>query len=249
LGVILLPAIDLVAGRAVRLEQGDRKRCTVYDVPPAALVERFARAGAKTIHVVDLDGAFAGEPAQTVAIAALVAIAHEHGATVEVGGGMRSRDAVERTLDAGADAAVVGTLALREPDTVAELCARHPGRIVVAADAKDGRVAVDGWREHADTTAATLARTAERWGAAAVLHTDVARDGLQEGPAVQATAAIQAAVAIPVYASGGVGTLRHVEACKAAGIRGVVVGRALYEGAFTIEEALLAADAAPETRC
>lgn len=236
--MIVLPAIDLMDGRAVRLSQGDRARRTVYDAAPAELVARFARAGARTIHVVDLDGAFAGEPVQLAAIAALVGIAHEHGATVEVGGGMRTTAAVERAFAAGADAVVVGTLALSDPDEVAALCERHAGRIVVAADARDGRVAVDGWRETAATTAVELARTAERWGAAAVLHTDVARDGLQEGPAVQATAEVQAAVSIPVYASGGVGTLDHLDACKAAGIRGVVVGRALYEGAFTLEEAL-----------
>jgi phosphoribosylformimino-5-aminoimidazole carboxamide ribotide isomerase len=236
--VIVLPAIDLMQGRAVRLEQGDRAKATVYDVAPTRLVETFADAGAKIIHVVDLDGAFAGAPAQLAAITTLVAIAHDHGATIEVGGGMRDVESVERTLAVGADAVVVGTLALREPASVEDLCARHPGRIVVAADARDGRVAVDGWREVAEITAIELARTAARWGAAAVLHTDVARDGLQRGPAVQATAEIQAAVEIPVYASGGVGSLEHLVACKAAGIRGVVVGRALYEGAFTLEEAL-----------
>jgi phosphoribosylformimino-5-aminoimidazole carboxamide ribotide isomerase len=236
--VIVLPAIDLMEGRAVRLSQGDRARRTVYDVLPAQLVERFAKAGVQRIHVVDLDGAFGGAPVQLATITALVAIAHEHGATIEVGGGMRTVSAVERALAAGADAVVIGTLALREPEAAADLCARHPGRIVIAADARDGRVAVDGWREDGGTTALELARTAQRWGAAAVLHTDVARDGLQGGPAVQATLAIQAAVEIPVYASGGVGTLDHLATCRAAGIRGVVVGRALYEGAFTIEEAL-----------
>jgi phosphoribosylformimino-5-aminoimidazole carboxamide ribotide isomerase len=236
--VIVLPAIDLMEGRAVRLEQGDRARRTVYDTAPARLVETFAKAGAPTIHVVDLDGAFAGAPVQLAAIAALVVVAHEYGATIEVGGGMRSAEAVERTLDTGADAVVVGTLALREPEATADLCARHRGRIVIAADAREGRVAIDGWREDAGTTAVELARTAERWGAAAVLYTDVARDGLQGGPAVQATAALQDAVAIPIYASGGVGTLDHLAQCRAAGIRGVVVGRALYEGAFTIEQAL-----------
>ena len=236
--MIVLPAIDLMEGRAVRLTQGDRARRTVYDAVPAQLVERFAKAGARTIHVVDLDGAFAGAPMQLATITALVAVAHEHGATIEVGGGMRTAASVETTLAAGADAVVVGTLALREPEATADLCARHPGRIVVAADARDGRVAIDGWREDAGTSAVDLARTAERWGAAAVLYTDVARDGLQGGPAVQATAALQSAVAIPVYASGGVGTLDHLAQCRAAGIRGVVVGRALYEGAFTIEQAL-----------
>lgn len=236
--MIVLPAIDLMQGRAVRLEQGDRAKATIYDAAPSGLVERFADAGAKIIHVVDLDGAFAGAPAQLDAITTLVAIAHDHGATIEVGGGMRDVASVERTLAAGADMVVVGTLALREPSDVEDLCARHPGRIVVAADARDGRVAVDGWREVGSVTALELARTAARWGAAAVLHTDVARDGLQGGPAVQATAEIQSAVDIPVYASGGVGSLAHLVACKAAGIRGVVVGRALYEGAFTLEEAL-----------
>ena len=132
--MIVLPAIDLLDGRAVRLEQGDRARATIYDVPPAVLVERFAAAGARAIHVVDLDGAFAGAPVQLAAIAELARVAHDHGATIETGGGMRSVDAIERMLATGADAVVVGTLAVRDPDAVADLCARHRDRIVVAAD-------------------------------------------------------------------------------------------------------------------
>lgn len=236
--MIVLPAIDLMGGRAVRLTQGDRARATIYERPPTELVVHYARAGARTIHVVDLDGAFAGAPAQLETLARLVALAHDHGAAIEIGGGMRTAAAVAQAIETGADAVVIGTLAIREPAVAQSLCERFPRRIVVAADARDGAVAVDGWRESASTTAVELARTAERWGAAAVLHTDVARDGLQGGVSVAATAEVQAAVDIPVYASGGVGSLADLDACKAAGLRGVVVGRALYEGAFTIEEAL-----------
>jgi phosphoribosylformimino-5-aminoimidazole carboxamide ribotide isomerase len=157
---------------------------------------------------------------------------------IQVGGGLRDADAVARALDSGADRAVIGTLALRDPELAARLCAMHAERIVVAADAKDGKVAVDGWRETSQLAAIDLVREAQRWGAAAVLYTDVARDGMQHGPALDATRTLQSAVAIDVLASGGVGSLADLDACKAAGIRGVIVGRALYERSFTIEEAM-----------
>ncbi len=236
--MIVIPAIDLQGGRAVRLAQGDRARATVYDADPLALVERFAGAGATSIHVVDLDGAFAGVSTQLEFIAKLVVRAHEAGAEVQVGGGLRDAAAVARAFECGADRAVLGTLALRDPALAATLCRQHAGRIVVAADAKDGRVAVDGWRETSEVSAIDLVREAERWGAQAVLYTDVANDGMQHGPAVDATRTLQAAVAIPVLASGGVGSLADLDACREAGIRGVIVGRALYERSFTIEEAM-----------
>lgn len=236
--MIVIPAIDLMGGKAVRLSQGRADRVTEYHDRPAELAARFAQAGAEVIHVVDLDGAFAGGPAQLGAIEAIVAATRENDTTIQAGGGIREAAAVERLLAAGAGRVVVGTLAVREPEVVAKLCAAHPGRIVVAADARAGKVAVDAWTSASEHTPRALVEAAQAWGAAAVLHTEVSRDGMQTGPAIEQTLALQAGIAIPIYASGGVGTLAHLEACAAAGVRGVVLGRALYEGAFTIEEAL-----------
>ena len=236
--MLLIPAIDLLEGQAVRLAEGDRERVTVYDDDPPGLAQRFAETGAQQIHVVDLDGAFAGEPSQVALIERIVAAAHRHGAKVEVGGGIRSVESIERLLELGVDQVVVGTLAIRDPEAVESVCQRHPGAIIVAIDARDGYVAVDGWREVSTVPAADLAVRAEAWGAGALLYTDVARDGLQVGANVDATADLQRAVTIPVIASGGVGSLDDLDALREAGIRAVVFGRALYEGSFTLEEAL-----------
>jgi phosphoribosylformimino-5-aminoimidazole carboxamide ribotide isomerase len=236
--VILLPAIDLLDGKAVRLAGGRREAATIYSEEPWSLAEGFARAGANWIHVVDLDGAFAGRPAQRELVARIIETARAHGSTVEVGGGVRDADAVEHLFELGAQRVVVGTLAVRAPDVVSRLCRAHPERIVIAIDARDGMVAVEGWQETSTVPAADLARRAEHWGAGALLYTDVARDGLQTGPAVEATAALQAEVSIPVIASGGIATLGDLDRLRDAGVRAAVVGRAIYEGNFTVEEAL-----------
>lgn len=233
----LICAIDLLEGAAVRLVQGDRARATRYADDPRTVVDRFVAAGVTMMHLVDLDGAF-GETPQSSLLVELIERAHRGGAKVEIGGGLRDGAAIDRALATGADWAVVGTLAVRDPEATAAICARHPGRIVIAADARDGTVAVDGWREASSLTALELAVTAQRWGAAAILHTDIGRDGVGGGPAVDATAALQRAVEIDVYASGGVGSLGDLDACKRAGVRGVVVGRALYDNSFSIEEAM-----------
>jgi phosphoribosylformimino-5-aminoimidazole carboxamide ribotide isomerase len=239
--MMVIPAIDLMDGHAVRLSEGDRERVTIYDDKPWKLAERFAEAGASRIHVVDLDGAFVGVPVQLDLITRLIDVAHDHGASVEVGGGIRGAEAAQSVLASGADLVVLGTMAVREPDATARLCAEHPNRIIVAIDSRDGRVAVDGWREDSSIPARELAESAVSWGAAALLHTDVARDGLQVGPAVDATAALQRDLPIPVIASGGVGSLDDLKRLRAAGVQAAVFGRALYEGSFTIEEALQAA--------
>lgn len=236
--MIIIPAIDLMDGKVVRLEQGKADRAITYSTKPVRLVTDFARAGAQRIHVVDLDGAFAGRPQQVELMAQLSDAAQAHGATVQVGGGLRDPAAVRDVLESGVAHVVVGTLAVRDPAAAEELCERYPGRIIIAADAKDGVVAVDGWTKASNLTARELAEAAERWGAAAVLYTDVDRDGMQTGPAVEATVALQRGLEIPVLASGGVGRLADLDACARARIHGVVLGRALYEGAFTLEEAL-----------
>jgi phosphoribosylformimino-5-aminoimidazole carboxamide ribotide isomerase len=236
--MIVIPAIDLMGGKVVRLEQGDATRATVYHANPVRLTTDFARAGALLVHVVDLDGAFAGRPKQLDLLARISDAAQAHGAVVQAGGGLRDVEAVQSLLATGVAFVVVGTLAVREPEAVEQLCRSNPGRIVIAADARDGLVAVEGWTKPSALTARTLAESAEQWGASAVLYTDVSRDGMQTGPNVTATAALQRGLSIPVYASGGVGRLADIDACAAAGIQGVVLGRALYEGAFTLEEAL-----------
>lgn len=234
------PAIDLLDGRVVRLERGDASRATEYGSDPAEVAERFCRAGARLVHVVDLSGAFAGAPAQRPVLAELIARVHAAGGRIQISGGLRTREAAEAALAAGADRIVVGTMAVEDPDTAADLCRAHPGRIVVAVDARDGLVATRGWRTTTSIPAAELARTAEAWGAAALLFTDVARDGTGRGPAVEATAALQREVEIPVIASGGVGSLEDVRALERAGVRAVVIGRAIYEGLVSLEEVLAA---------
>lgn len=236
--MILIPAIDLMDGKAVRLAEGDRERVTVYSDDPLELVDRFADAGATRLHVVDLDGAFAGQPKQSQLVGALTKRAHERGMVIEVGGGLREPMHVELLVEYGVDMVVIGTLAVRQPDASAALCAKHPGKIIVAIDARNGRVAVDGWREQSGTTTAALAQRAQGWGAAGLLFTDVNRDGLQVGAAVEATASLQSQVSIPVIASGGVGSLEDLDALANANIAAVVFGRAIYENSFDLKQAI-----------
>ncbi len=238
--MIVIPAIDLLGGRAVRLELGRRDRATVFSERPWELAAGFAAAGAARIHVVDLDGAFAGAPSQAGAVARVIAASP---VPVQVGGGLRDRAAVQAALDAGAARAVLGTAAIDDPALVEAICAEHPGRVVIAVDARDGVVAVAGWVRTAGVTAIELARRAAAWGAAAVLYTDVARDGVHAGPNVPATAELVAAVGdrLEVIASGGVSSLDDLRALRDAGVPACVVGRALYDRRFTLEEALAAA--------
>ena len=235
----LFPAIDLLAGRAVRLEEGKRERVTVFHDRPVELVGELARGGADRLHVVDLDGAF-GEPRQLALIAGIVAASP---IPVEVGGGLRDRASIDRILELGAAFAVLGTAAVRDPALVEQVCRAYPGRIIVAVDARDGVVAIDGWTASGGITARDLATRAAAWGAAAVLYTDVARDGLGGGPNVAATAALARTAGIDVIASGGVGSLDDIAALAKAGVPAVVVGRALYDGRFTVADAVRTAHA------
>jgi phosphoribosylformimino-5-aminoimidazole carboxamide ribotide isomerase len=235
--VIVIPAIDLLEGRAVRLRQGRREEATVYSDRPEEVAAGFAAAGATRLHVVDLDGAFTGRAANLDAIGAIVAAVP--GLEVEVGGGVRELRVARRLLDLGARSVVLGTAAVRDPAFVAAACAAWPGRVIVAVDARDGRVAVAGWTEASAQTAVEVGQVAARAGAAAVLYTDISRDGLQTGPNVAATRALAAALApLPVIASGGVASLADLQELGSVGTYAVVVGRALYEGAFTLAEAL-----------
>jgi phosphoribosylformimino-5-aminoimidazole carboxamide ribotide isomerase len=232
--VKLLPAIDLIDGRAVRLEEGRRDRVTVFHEQPVALVDELARGGADRLHVVDLDGAFAGAPQQHALIREIVRASP---IPVEVGGGIRDRAALDAVLALGAQFVVLGTAAVRSPALVEEACRAHPGQVIVAVDARDGVVAVDGWTASGGITAVELGQRAAAWGAAALLYPDVARDGLHVGPNVEMTAQLARAVSCEVIASGGVGSLDDLARLRDAGIAAVVVGRAIYDRRFTVEEA------------
>lgn len=230
----LLPAIDLLEGQAVRLEEGRRDRVTVFHDRPVELVDELARGGADRLHVVDLDGAFAGAPRQRELIRSIVRASP---IPVEVGGGIRDRAAIEAVLELGAQLVVLGTAAVRSPALVEEACRAHPGRVIVAVDARDGVVAVDGWTASGGVTAVELGQRAAAWGAAALLYTDVSRDGLHVGPNVEMTAQLARSVSCEVIASGGVGSLDDLVRLRDAGIAAVVVGRALYDRRFTVEQA------------
>jgi len=239
--MIVIPAIDLMDGKAVRLRKGERDQVTLYSDAPWSLVRDMAAAGAERIHIVDLDGAFDGSRKNAATIAR---IAEEAPVPIQVGGGIRSRDDLAAVFADGAACAVLGTAAIKSPDFVEAACSAHPGQVIVAVDARDGMVAVEGWVESSEISATELGQRAASWGAEGLLYTDIARDGVESGPNVAATAELQKAVAIPVIASGGVSSLADIEELSAAGIQRVVVGRALYEKRFTLQEAIAAADAA-----
>lgn len=236
--MLVLPAIDLKGGRCVRLLRGDMEAETVYGEDPVAIGRRWVDAGAQYLHVVDLDAAVTGTPANAEAIAALCA---KLPVPIEVGGGVRSIERAETLFVAGADRVIFGTAALEHPEIVAGACKRFERRIAVGIDARDGRVAVKGWTETSSVTAVELARRFEKCGVAWVIYTDINRDGTQQGVNVDATRALAEAIEIPVIASGGVGSLDDIEAllpCEAAGVAGVIVGRALYTGAVDLAAAI-----------
>jgi phosphoribosylformimino-5-aminoimidazole carboxamide ribotide isomerase len=235
----LIPAIDLLGGRCVRLAQGRYDRATEYGDDPAAMAARFVAARIRRLHVVDLDGAKSGEPINRDAIQAIVAAAG--GVPVQVGGGIRSLALAEEVLGLGVERVIFGTAALRDPALVRAAARAFPGRVAVGIDARDGRVAVQGWLEESETTAVELARRFADAGVAALVHTDIARDGMESGPNLEATLELARAVAIPVIASGGVGSLAHVRRAAQAGrqgLAGLIVGRALYTGAVDLGAAL-----------
>jgi phosphoribosylformimino-5-aminoimidazole carboxamide ribotide isomerase len=243
MALIVFPAIDLKAGQVVRLAEGDMDRATVYGDDPAAQAMLFADAGAEHLHVVDLDGAFAGQSVNGDAVRAIVERFPGH---VQLGGGIRTRDSVERWFDLGVARVVIGTAALDDPDFVRAAARDFPGGIVVAVDARDGMVATKGWADVSTTTAVDLARRFEDAGVAALLFTDVGRDGLLKGCNVEATVDLARSVDIPVIASGGVKGLAdiHVLALHAKeGIEGVITGRALYDGRLDLAAALSVARA------
>jgi phosphoribosylformimino-5-aminoimidazole carboxamide ribotide isomerase len=236
--VILFPAIDLKDGLAVRLEQGDMARATVFNRDPAEQARIFAAQGFQYLHLVDLDGAFAGRPMNAAAVERILAAVQ---IPVQLGGGIRDRATIEAWLGKGVTRVIIGTAAVRDPALVKEAAGAFPGRIVVGLDARDGKVAVDGWAATSELSAFELARRFEDAGVAAIVYTDVARDGMLKGLNLDATIALADAVSIPVIASGGFASIDDVRAlltARAQKLAGAIVGRALYDGRLDAAEAL-----------
>jgi phosphoribosylformimino-5-aminoimidazole carboxamide ribotide isomerase len=236
--VILFPAIDLKDGACVRLEQGEMARATVFHQDPAAQARAFQKQGFEYLHVVDLDGAFAGKP---INVAAVERILEATTMPVQLGGGIRTVDSVEAWFEAGVARVIIGTAAVRNPAFVTEAAARHPARIAVALDARDGKVAVEGWGETSELTVLDIAKRFEDAGVAVLIHTDIARDGLLTGLNLEATIALAEAVSIPVIASGGLASIEDVRALlqpRARKLAGAIAGRALYDGRLDAAAAL-----------
>jgi len=241
MSLTLYPAIDLKGGQVVRLKRGEMDQATVYAEDPAAQARAFVQAGFAWLHVVDLDGAFAGKPANAEAVRGILAAAP--GTRVQLGGGIRTMAVAEAWLAAGVTRIILGSAALKDPAFAREACRAFPGRVALGIDARDGMVATEGWAETSDVTATELAMRFAESGAAAVIYTDIARDGMLGGVNVAATAALARAVPLPVIASGGVAGVEDLTALQGAkaGIEGAIIGRALYDGRIEPRAALEAA--------
>ncbi len=236
--MIVIPAIDLKEGRCVRLEQGLMEKDTVYCDDPAAQAKTWQDQGGELLHIVDLDGAFAGTPRNREAIKAIVDAID---IPTELGGGVRDLATIEAYLDLGIDRVILGTVAKENPQLVAEACRKFPGKIVVGIDANNGFVAVRGWADVTEKKATELAREMEGFGVEAIIYTDIARDGMMQGPNLEATRQLAESISIPVIASGGVSSLKDIEnlmAIEASGVVGVITGKAIYTGALDLREAV-----------
>lgn len=235
--MILYPAIDLKDGNAVRLLRGDMDKATVFNEDPAAQALEFVAKGCEWLHLVDLNGAFAGEP---VNAAAVEAILQQCKTPTQLGGGIRDMATIEMWLSKGLSRVILGTVAVERPDLVREAARAFPGQVAVGIDAKDGRVATKGWAEVTQVDAVELARSYEDAGVAAIIYTDINRDGAMMGPNVESTAALANAVTIPVIASGGVSSIADLKALRECGapLNGAISGRALYDGAIDLKTAL-----------
>lgn len=235
--MIFYPAIDLKDGQAVRLIHGDMNRATVFNDDPASQAMAFVEAGCEWLHLVDLNGAFAGAPVNAAPVEAILAATK---VPAQLGGGIRDMATIERWLGKGLARVILGTVAVENPALVREAARRFPGQIAVGIDARGGRVATKGWAEETDVDATDLARSLEDAGVAAIIYTDINRDGAMQGPNIEATAALARAVSIPVIASGGVSSLEDLRALKSCGapLDGVISGRALYDGAIDLRAAL-----------
>lgn len=241
--MLIIPAIDLKDGKCVRLRQGRMDDDTVFDENPVAVAERWLREGARRLHLVDLDGAFAGEPRNAQVVGEICRVCGD--VPVQIGGGIRSIETAQAYVDAGISYLIIGTLAVKDPEFVDRLCARFPGKIIVGLDANDGFVATDGWAEASSVTAVSLAHRFEHVGVSAIVYTDISRDGMMQGVNTAATAALADEVSIPIIASGGVSTMADIHSLGKElqrGIAGAIVGRALYEGTLEFSAAQALAD-------
>jgi phosphoribosylformimino-5-aminoimidazole carboxamide ribotide isomerase len=238
----IFPAIDLLGGQCVRLYQGDYAQSQVFNENPVAVAEAWQAEGATKLHLVDLDGAKAGQPVNLGVISQIMK-AVQGKMTVQVGGGLRNGDSVKALLDLGVDRAILGTVAIEQPQLVQELCQRYPHQIVIGIDAKDGMVATKGWVETSTVKATDLAQQMATWGAAAIIYTDIQRDGTLVGPNMPALREVADHTTVPVIASGGVGTvadLLNLLTLETSGVSGIIIGKALYTSAFTVTDALRA---------
>ncbi len=235
--MILYPAIDLKDGQAVRLVQGEMERATVFNDDPASQAREFVDAGCEWLHLVDLNGAFAGAPVNAAPVEAILAACK---VPAQLGGGIRDMKTIETWIGKGLARVILGTVAVEDPDLVRQAAREFPGRVAVGIDARGGRVATKGWAEETDVDATDLAKSYEDAGVAAIIYTDIMRDGAMKGPNVQATADLARAVSIPVIASGGVSSLDDLIALRDCGValNGAISGRALYDGALDLREAL-----------
>jgi phosphoribosylformimino-5-aminoimidazole carboxamide ribotide isomerase len=236
--MLLIPAIDLKDGKCVRLRQGRMEDETVFADDPLEMAQRWVDAGAHRLHLVDLNGAFAGKPVNAEVVQRIAEAFPE--VPLQVGGGIRDEDTVQLYLDAGVQYVIIGTRAVSAPHFVNDLCLEFPGHIIVGLDAKDGKVAIDGWSKLSNHDVIDMAQHFERDGVDAIIYTDISRDGMMQGVNVEATAKLAAAITIPVIASGGVSTLDDIRALQEVadeGIMGTIIGRALYEGTIDLAEA------------
>ena len=236
--MIVIPAIDLKEGACVRLEQGLMEKDTVYSTDPGATARIWQDKGGEMIHIVDLDGAFAGVPVNGEAIRAIVAAVS---VPTQLGGGIRDLATIEAYLELGVSRVILGTVAKENPELVREACRKFPGRIVVGIDAKNGFVAVRGWADVTEKKATELAREMEGFGVEAIIYTDIARDGMMQGPNLEATRRLAESIRIPVIASGGISSLKDIEnllAVESSGVTGAITGKAIYTGALDLAEAV-----------
>ena len=236
--MIIIPAIDLKEGRCVRLEQGLMDKDTVYNDNPGEQARIWQDQGGELLHIVDLDGAFAGVPRNREAIKAIVGAID---IPSELGGGIRDMQTIEAYLELGVDRVILGTVAKEDPALVKEACRKHPGRIVVGIDAKDGLVAVRGWADVTEKKATEMAKEMEGFGVEAIIYTDIARDGMMQGPNIDATRNLAESISIPVIASGGLSSLddiRRLMEIESSGVTGVITGKAIYSGAINLQEAV-----------
>jgi phosphoribosylformimino-5-aminoimidazole carboxamide ribotide isomerase len=236
--MLILPAIDLRGGRCVRLRQGDYDQETVFGTDPAAMARRWVSDGATYLHLVDLDGAKLGRPVNGESIRRIVEAA---GVSCQLGGGLRTEEDIQEAFRWGVERVVVSTKALQDPAWFETICRRSPGKVVLGIDAKEGRVATDGWLQVSERSALELARQYDSWPLAGLIYTDISRDGMLAGPNFEALAELAAAVRLPVFASGGVSTLDDVRRLATLPLAGCIVGRALYEGRLDLSAAIAAA--------